>query len=205
MEDLKVNAVGRILERGAAQVPDKVAVVDGGQRKTYGELNSMADALAASLSEIGFQKGDRIAIYMKNSLELVVAFYALQKLGVIAVWVNAMYRRTETEYILNNSEAKAVFIFGQQDGYNYLEDILNIKSNSPTLKKVIIVGDGKDQGVYAFYDLIAAGRAKKFTPPEIDIRQDLAMLLYTSGTTGTPKGALITHRNVVRLLFNDSF
>ena len=113
MEDLKVNAVGRILERGAAQVPDKVAVVDGGQRKTYGELNSMADALAASLSEIGFQKGDRIAIYMKNSLELVVAFYALQKLGVIAVWVNAMYRRTETEYILNNSEAKAVFIFGQ--------------------------------------------------------------------------------------------
>ena len=74
-------SAGQVLEKGAAQVPDKIAVIDGDQRKTYKELNDMADALAASLTRIGFQKGDRAAIYMKNSLELEIAFYALQKIG----------------------------------------------------------------------------------------------------------------------------
>jgi len=104
-------SAGQVLEKGAAQVPDKIAVIDGDQRKTYKELNDMADALAASLTRIGFQKGDRAAIYMKNSLELEIAFYALQKIGVIAVWVNALYRVSEAEFILGNSEAKGVFIF----------------------------------------------------------------------------------------------
>ena len=61
--------LGQILERGAAHVPDKIAVVDGEQRKTYNELNAMSDALAAGLAAIGFKKGDRAAIYMKNSIE----------------------------------------------------------------------------------------------------------------------------------------
>jgi len=198
MEDLKSITVGQVLERGAAQVPDKTAVVDGNLRKTFDELNRITDALAAALADIGFKKGDRAAIYMQNSFELIVAFYALQKLGVIAVWVNSLYRRNESEFILNNSEAKAVFIFSQQEGHDYLEDILNIRRGSPTLEKVIIVGNGKGQGVYSFNDLIASGRTKKFTDPVIDTRQDLAMLLYTSGTTGKPKGAMITHYAAVR-------
>ncbi len=198
MEDLKSLTVGQVLERGAAQVPDKIAVVDGKLRKTYDELNRITDALAAALADIGFKKGDRAAIYMKNSFELIIAFYALQKLGVIAVWVNSLYRRNESEFILNNSEAKAVFIFSQQDGHDYLEDILNIKKNSPTLEKVIIVGSGKGQEVYSFFDLITSGGTKEFTHPIIDTREDLAMLLYTSGTTGKPKGAMITHYAAVR-------
>ena len=103
MEDLKSISVGQVLERGAARVPNKTAVVDGNLRKTFGDLNRITDALAAALADIGLQKGDRAAIYMKNSFELMVAFYALQKLGVIAVWVNAIYRKTESEFILNNS------------------------------------------------------------------------------------------------------
>jgi acyl-CoA synthetase (AMP-forming)/AMP-acid ligase II len=198
MEDLKSLTVGQVLERSAAQVPDKIAVVDGDQRKTYRELNAITDALAAALADIGLRKGDRAAIYMKNSFELTVAFYALQKLGVIAVWVNAIYRRNESEFILNNSEARAVFIFSEWNGHNYLDNILKIKKNSPTLEKIILVGDGKGQGVYSFYDLIAAGRNTKITQPVIDTRQDLAMLLYTSGTTGKPKGAMITHYTAVR-------
>ena len=79
MENLASMAVGQILEKAAAQVPDKIAVVDGKQRKTYGELNLLADALAARLTHAGLQKGDCVAIYMKNSLELVIAFYALGK------------------------------------------------------------------------------------------------------------------------------
>src|SRR5210317_2224841 len=129
MEDLKLISVGQILERGAAQVPDKIAVVDGKLRKTFDELNRTTDALAAALADIGLKKGDRAAIYMKNSFELIVAFYALQKLGVIAVWVNAIYRKNESEFILNNSEARAVFIFSEWEGHDYLADALNIKKN----------------------------------------------------------------------------
>ncbi len=190
--------LGQVLERGAAQVPHKIAVVDGNLRKTFGELNHTTDALAASLADIGIQKGDRAAIYMKNSYALMVSFYALQKLGAIVVWINSIYRKNEAEFILNNSEATAVFIFSEWEEHDYLSDVLNIKKASPTLEKIILVGDGKGPGVCSFDDLIAAGRAKKLTQPVIDTRQDLAMLLYTSGTTGKPKGAMITHYAAVR-------
>ncbi|MBT8370246.1 MAG: long-chain fatty acid--CoA ligase, partial [Deltaproteobacteria bacterium] len=113
MKDLKSIAVGQVLQRGAAQVPDKIAVVDGNQRKTYSQLNTMVDALSAGLAEIGYQKGDRVAIYMKNSVELMVAFYALQNLGIIVAWVNPLYRQKAAEFILKNSEAKGVFIFDE--------------------------------------------------------------------------------------------
>ena len=198
MHDLKAITTGQILERAAARVPDKIALVDGQHRKAYSELNIMADALAASLAEIGLQKGDRAAIYMKNSLELVVAFYALQKLGVIAVWINSMYRRSESEFIINDSEARAVFIFNHPDGHDYLTDILKIKENSAKLEKIITVGDATGNDLYSFYDLITSGQAEEFTRPFIDTRQDLSMLLYTSGTTGRPKGAMITHYAAVR-------
>ncbi len=191
-------AVGQLLERGAAQVPDKTAVIDGIRRKTYSELNSMADALAASLAEIGLKKGDRTAIYLPNSIEFMVAFYALQKLGVIVAWVNPIYRKTEAQFILHNSEARAVFIFSEWDGRNYRDDILNLRNELPNLELIFAVGENKGQDVYSFYDLINRGIDKKLTPVEIHPKIDLAMLLYTSGTTGQPKGAMITHYAAVR-------
>jgi acyl-CoA synthetase (AMP-forming)/AMP-acid ligase II len=198
MKNFESLTVGQILERAAAQVPDKTAVVDRDRRTTYKELNSMATSLAAALAEIGFVKGDRAAIYMKNSIEFVVAFYALQKLGVIVVWINAIYRKTEAEFILKNSEAKGVLIFSQWDGYNYLDEILQQKKELPQLKSIIIAGNGEGSEVYSFYELINKGVGK--TPPdvEIDPEQDLCMLLYTSGTTGKPKGAMIRHYAAVR-------
>ncbi len=93
-------SLGQVLERSAAQVPDKIAVVDGTDRKTYSELNCMANALAVSLAEIGLKKGDRTAIYMPNSIEFMAAFYALQKLGVIVAWVNPIYRPAEARFVL---------------------------------------------------------------------------------------------------------
>ncbi len=190
--------VGQVLERGAAQIPDKIAVIDGTSKKTYGELNSMANALSISLAEMGIQKGDRIAIHMPNSIELMVAFYAMQKLGVIAAWVNPIYRRHEAKFILNNSEARAVFIFSEWDGRNYRDDMLNLKSELPCLASIIAVGENKRQGVYSFYDLIDNGLQKTHVPVEIDPQNDLSMLLYTSGTTGLPKGAMISHYAAVR-------
>lgn len=198
MEIYESITVGQVLERAAGQSPDKIAVVDGERRITYKKLNAMADALAAGLSEMGFKKGDRVAIYMKNSLEFMAAFYALQKLGVIVVWVNAIYRMHEAKFILQNSEARGVFVFSEWDGYNYTDDILKLRDELPELQFIIAAGAGAGDGIYSFSGLLEKGTGR--TPPAvaIDPRQDLSMLLYTSGTTGKPKGAMIRHYAAVR-------
>ena len=198
MKNFDSLTLGQVLERAAEQSPDKIGVVDGDRRKTYKELDTMANALAASLAETGFEKGDRVAIYMKNSLELVTAFYALQKIGAIVVWVNPIYRLQEAEFILRNSEARATFIFSEWEGNKYLVDILELKKELPDLKSIIVVGDEKGDGVYSFHELINRGAGNIPPAAPMNPQEDLCMLLYTSGTTGKPKGAMISHYAAVR-------
>jgi fatty-acyl-CoA synthase len=198
MEGLDSLSLSQILENAATEVPEKIAVVDGERRKTYGELNSEARALAAGLSGIGFKKGDRVAIYMKNSIELMTAFYALQKIGVITAWINPLYRQSEARIILKNSEAKGVFIFSQWDGRNYLDELLKLREELPALEKILSAGNEEGIGIHSFDGLIKRGTNQTLVPADIAPQEDLAMLLYTSGTTGQPKGAMISHYAAVR-------
>ena len=198
MKTLESLTLGQVLEKSAAESPDKVAIIDADARITYSQLNTSAEALAAGLAEMGFKKGDRVAIYMKNSLELVTAFYALQKIGAIVVWINAIYRMSEALFVLKNSEARGLFIFSQWDGYDYLAKISEIKEELTHLEHVIVAGNGRSQNVSAYAQLIERGRGKAAPAVAIDPKQDLCMLLYTSGTTGKPKGAMISHYAAVR-------
>jgi fatty-acyl-CoA synthase len=198
MEFLNTLSVSQVLERAAALAPDKTAVVDGDRRKTYRELNEMATSLAIALSELGFSKGDRVAIYMKNSLEFVIAFYGLQKIGAVVAWVSPSYRRSEAEFILKNSQSKAVFIFRQWEGHDYLGSIQEMKPGLPDLTSIFVVGDAEGEGVQAFDELVKGTPQGGFTPPSLNVGEDLSMLIYTSGTTGKPKGAMITQTQVVK-------
>lgn len=198
MEFLNTLSVSQVLERAAALAPDKTAVVDGDRRKTYLELNEMATRLAMSLSELGLRKGDRVAIYMKNSLELVIAFYGLQKIGAVVAWVSPNYRRSEAEFILKNSQARAVFIFREWEGHDYLGSIQDMKPELQDLTSIFVVGDAEGEGVQAFDELVKGTSRGEFTPPSLNVREDLSMLIYTSGTTGKPKGAMITQTQVVK-------
>jgi fatty-acyl-CoA synthase len=198
MDILKSLSTGQTLERAAKDVPNKTAVVDGERRRTFKGLNDMADALAASFSELGFGKGDRVAIYMPNSIELMVAFYAFQKLGAIIAWVNPVYRTTEAQFILGNSGAKGVVIFREWEGYDYLQAILGIRENLSELEFIFVAGDAEDNSVFGFEDLLERGSGKKYSPASLNTLEDLSMLIYTSGTTGKPKGAMIPHYQVVR-------
>jgi acyl-CoA synthetase (AMP-forming)/AMP-acid ligase II len=198
MKILESLTLGQVLEKAAVESPDKVAIIDADARITYSQLNTLADALAISLAEMGFKKGDRVAIYMKNSLELVTAFYALQKIGVIVVWLNAIYRISEAQFILKNSEARGLFVFSQWDGYDYLAEILKIQTKLPELEQIIVAGNGQNDAVSAYAQLIDNGKDKALQAVSIDPKEDLCMLLYTSGTTGKPKGAMITHYAAVR-------
>ena len=198
MIDLEFLPLGQVIEKGAESAPAKTAVVCEKDRKTYKEMNDLADALAAGLAGLGIQKGDRIAIYMPNSIELMTAFYALEKLGVIVAWINPLYRHTEAEFILKNSEARGVFIFREWEGYDYLEAISGIRDSLPDLEFILMAGEGGDEKIFEFKQLVEQGNGRAYTPPSIDTKNDLAMLIYTSGTTGRPKGAMITHYQAVR-------
>ena len=197
MMDLENLTLGQVLENGASEVPEKTAVVYGEKRMTYKALNDLADSLAAGLAELGIQKGDRVAIYMKSSIEFVAAFYALEKLGAVIAWVNPMYRQSESEFILKNSGAKGVFVFREWGDYDYLEALRSMKDVLPDLEFIFVAGEGDGEGVVPFDRLAAQGRDLTYTPPPIDTKNDLAMLIYTSGTTGKPKGAMITHYQAV--------
>lgn len=205
MEILETLSVGQVLERGADQVPDKTAVKEGDRKKSYRELNDLADALATGFSRLGFKKGDRVAIYMKSSIEFMASFYALEKLGIIVAWVNPNYRKAEAQFILKNSGSKGILIFKEWEGYDYLEAVLDMKKDLPDLESIIIVEDIEGEGIHRLYDLADRGKNQDYTPTPIDTKEDLAMLIYTSGTTGKPKGAMITHYQSVRAGWQYSF
>ena len=109
-----------------------------------------------------------------------------------------MYRQTEAEFILKNSEARGVFIFKDWENYNYLEAVSNIQQSLSSLEFIFVAGEGTGGKGVKYEQLLEQGKGRSCTPASIDTKNDLAMLIYTSGTTGKPKGAMITHYQAVR-------
>lgn len=196
-KDLAHLSVGETLERSANIAPEKICISFKQDRVTYKSLDEQSTALAASLQEIGIKKGERVAIYLSNSPELYIAFFALQKIGAITAWVNSAYRTRELTFILNNSQARAVFVQTGKDGFDNFGLVQEVRGSIPHLSHVVATGGGGD-GVFSFEDMLSMGKKKELTRPSINIQQDLSMLIYTSGTTGVPKGSMITHFQVVR-------
>ena len=197
-KDLEHLAVGETLERSAHMVPDKVCISFKEERVTYRQLNEQSQFLAAGLEEIGIRKGDRVSIYMSNCPELYIAFYAVQKMGAIVAWTNPTYRTQELTFILNNSQAKAIFVQKAKDSFDNFGLVQELRGDLPHLSYVIATGGGSGEGVFAFEDVLSRGKKRGLTNPLIDIHQDLSMLIYTSGTTGIPKGSMITQFQAVR-------
>lgn len=197
-QDLENLTVGEALERSAQIVPDKVCISFKGNRVTYRELNEQSHRLAVGLQKIGIKKGDRVSVYMSNGPELYIAFYALQKIGAIVAWANPAYRTQELTFILNNSQAKAIFVQKGKNDFDNFGLVQQLRGNLPYLSYVITIGGGDGEGVFAFEDVLSTGKKKELKKPLIHIHQDLSMLIYTSGTTGVPKGSMITHFQAVR-------
>lgn len=191
-------SVGEMLRDAASAVPAKEALICGDIRMTYGELDERVDGFASALQSLGIVKQNRVALYLKNSVELAIAFYACQRIGAIVVWINPNYRDLEVRFILENSGAKAVVIHAESLGFNYLGMICNMQPSLPELKTIIAVGGQAADDSWDFHGLTDKGSTQNPDIPAIDIHKDTSMLLYTSGTTGVPKGARVTHYQAVR-------
>ncbi|NMB34696.1 MAG: acyl--CoA ligase [Firmicutes bacterium] len=199
-EDVMDFSIGELLERGALLSPEHEAVVTKETRTSYYELNVLVDSFAAAVSKLGFKKGDRVAVDLPNSLELVISFFALAKLGLVATWLNPLYRENELKFILGNSRAKGVILKSGFQEHDYAGTVLKMKDDLPHLNYIIDVSERED--TLLFDALLKEGAGKKYERPGINTAEDYVMLIYSSGSTGIPKGAPHTHWQVLQQGFN---
>ena len=199
----------RFLQDSAERHPDRPAIVhyDGEaerelSRMTYGELDSASGRMAAGLVSLGIGQGDRVAYFLQNCPELVVGFYGILKAGAVAVPCNPMYQAHELSHQLSDSGAKAVIC--EPELYPRVKEVVAETS----VQNIIVTGARHIPGTHPFDALMsqvsaAAPLDTDHWPPDTA----LALLPYTGGTTGVPKAAMLTHRNLVTntLQFRDWF
>jgi len=188
-----MNLGHECVEKNANRIPNRPAVIDGfgGVTYTYSELNDKVNAMANALQALGIREGDRVALYLRNVPEFIVAFMAIAKMGAISVPFNIMLKKMEIEYIINHSEARVIIGMATETE----ENILPIIDKLPSVEKILsfqgIAGGGINSDVLVYEDLISQNNTKY---EALDVPDDHGLcLLYTSGTTGRPKGALSTH------------
>ena len=178
------------LEHGRSYFPDKEAILFGGDAITYRDLHERACRLSSALKEIAdLRQGDRVALFLPNRPEFILSYYAAVRLGAIAVSLNVMLKRDEVKFILNDSEAKILITTSQ------LLDQVPEATETPSLKKIVSSGKAAHANVVQLDDLLASTSP---VAPKANLDQnDGAAILYTSGTTGKPKGALLSHGNLI--------
>jgi long-chain acyl-CoA synthetase len=157
---------------------------------SYAEFGRRVDVLASALDRLGFAKGDFIHVLVQNRPETLISYFAIQKIGAVAGPINGWWKAAEVEYLLNDSKGRGLIIEDQ-----YLPILEQIRPNCRDLEIVIAMG-GPPSPDYT--DFSALMENTEPTPLETDISpEDLAFIFYTSGTTGNPKGVLLTHKNLI--------
>ena len=182
----------QLFEHSVAQTPDKVALVFDGTNHTYADINRRANQLAASLQQRGVQRGDRVATFMDNSVEAVVALYAALKCGAVFMPINPLTKRDKLAYLLNDSRASALIAHAALKPE--FEDAL---AHNQSVHTCYVTGLREDTQLNDPRCLPYPTDSSQLlaVPPTID--QDLAGIIYTSGSTGDPKGVMLTHLNMV--------
>lgn len=180
--------IRELLERRVAAAPDKPFLFSepDGRQFTYAEFDLAVNRAASLLASHGIGKGDVVSLLMPNSAEYIIAYFACWKLGALAGPVNSLLKEHETAFVMNNSEAKAIFVHSE-----LLERIESIRGELPFLKSVITFDD-EAEATREF-----AGSADILSAIPLCARDDDAIIIYTSGTTGKPKGCLLTHGNII--------
>jgi fatty-acyl-CoA synthase len=215
--------LGDLFDQRADELPDKEALVYNYPefglelRLTYSQYRDMVDQLAKGLMAIGIQKGNHVAVWATNLPEWIFLEMALAKIGGVLVTVNTSYRAAEVEYVLRQGDIKALFMIEELRGNSYLESIYSVlpeikklsnpanqelqSEKLPRLKRVVLLSKEQKPGVMLYAQVAAL--AGTVSDEELKARQasvsphDVAQIQFTSGTTGFPKGVMLTHYNLI--------
>ncbi|MEM5787029.1 MAG: AMP-binding protein [Syntrophobacteraceae bacterium] len=212
---LRSLTLGQILDDTISKYPDNDAVVyyDRDFRLTYRQFGELVDRLAKGMMALGIQKGEKVAVWATNVPYWVALQFATAKIGAILVTVNTLYKTTELEYLLSQSETENLVIIDGFRDTDYLQTVYDLvpelknqergylKSEKfPYLKRVFFLGHEKHRGLYSIFEAIAM--SPLVSDQEYKARQetldthDVVNMQYTSGTTGFPKGVMLTHYNI---------
>ncbi|MED3662269.1 long-chain-fatty-acid--CoA ligase [Ureibacillus terrenus] len=181
----------QFLDRAVTLYGDKEAIIgyEGDRRFTYRQFNQRVNQLSRGLQSLGVQKYDKVAYLAPNTIEMLEGFYGIYQVGAIMVPLNIRLKPEDYLFILNHSESKVLFV--DQDLYHLIEPI---KSKLNTVETIIVHYKNDETNEIDYDEWLASFDGSEFDRVELD-ENDECSLLYTSGTTGNPKGVLLTHRN----------
>jgi fatty-acyl-CoA synthase len=193
------DTIGGNFDRTAAAFPGRLALVDvpAGLRYTYAELKDEVDALAYSLLQAGTSKGDRVGIWSPNRAEWIVTQYATAKIGAILVNINPAYRTSELEFVLNQSGCKLLIAAQRLKTSDYAAMIAEVRPRCADLEQVVLLDSD------AWRELLETGKYADISIRNAELEaiqlsaDDPINIQYTSGTTGFPKGATLSHHNIL--------
>jgi acyl-CoA synthetase (AMP-forming)/AMP-acid ligase II len=182
--------IGSLLSQNARKFPKLLAIECEGRTYTYRQFNEEVNRLANGLLLVGVNKGEKLALMMKNSDHFVFTFFAAAKIGAVAVPVNFRLTASEVHYILEQSDAGIVVCDKE------FEQIITEAKDGTLVSTVIVVGEPETTGAYSYQNVLSENRNE---PDVIVSEQDDLEILYTSGTTGRPKGALFDHSQIFKV------
>lgn len=184
-----LQTIASMLDGVARHQPDTTAIIFEDQQVTYRDLNREANKLALGLQSTGIGRGDRVLLFMQNSLRLVTAYFAILKAGGTVVPLNVMFRQREIGHI--GSDTSAVAVLADEELWRRES---SVKESLADLKHVIVHGRPEAAGEVSVTQITS----EQTEPPEVAVElDDIASIIYTSGTTGYPKGATQTHRSIL--------
>ncbi len=186
--------IGQLLSKSARTYPEKLAIAHGSRKLTYAQFDARANRLSNGLRSLGVEQGDNVAVLMYNLPQVLESIFACFKAGCGVVPINFRLHPKEFAFIIDHSESKALIISSE-----FNESIMGVRDRLPHVSHIVTVSGA--EGELLDYETILSSESEQFADADVT-PDDLAWLFYTSGTTGMPKGAMLTHRNLLAMTMN---